>query len=306
MTELTSRSRTATSTWQLWSTDASLVVTDPDQLDTARAVVDSWLSEVDDAANRFRADSELRRLVGGRPARVSETLAYLLERALAAAELTDGDVDPTVGTAMRRLGYDRDLRLVVDDGPVRAVISPVPGHRSVRLVGRELTLPVGVELDLGATAKAVAADRAASLVHETLGVGVLVALGGDIATAGPAPQEGWQVRVQDQPQDPSCQVRLEPRTAIATSSTVARQWRRGGRTLHHVVDPRTGQPARPVWRSVTVAAPSCLIANAISTAAVIRGDAAPRWVADLGLPARFVRDDASTLVTDAWPTGDAA
>lgn len=306
MTELTSRSRTATSTWQLWSTDASLVVTDPDQLDTARAIVDSWLSEVDDAANRFRADSELRRLVGGRPARVSETLAYLLERALAAAELTDGDVDPTVGTAMRRLGYDRDLRLVVDDGPVRAVISPVPGHRSVRLVGRELTLPVGVELDLGATAKAVAADRAASLVHETLGVGVLVALGGDIATAGPAPQEGWQVRVQDQPQDPSCQVRLEPRTAIATSSTVARQWRRGGRILHHVVDPRTGQPARPVWRSVTVAAPSCLIANAISTAAVIRGEAAPRWVADLGLPARFVRDDASTLVTDAWPTGDAA
>lgn len=296
---------TATSTWQLWTTEARLVVTDPDALTDARRIVDGWLADVDDAANRFRAGSELRRLGGG-TVTVSPVLADLLEQALVAAELTDGDVDPTVGTALRRLGYDRDLELVTDQGPVRAVVRPVPGYRCVRLHGRELTLPEGVELDLGATAKAVAADRAASLVHEALGTGVLVGLGGDIATAGPAPEGGWQVLVQDRPDDRPVQVGLARGTAVATSSTVTRQWRRGGRTLHHVVDPRTGQPAPRLWRSVTVAGPSCLVANAVSTGALVRGRTAPSWLAGLGLPARLLRHDGATFTTDAWPRGEAA
>ena len=298
---------TATATWELWSTDARLVVTDPEALPKARRLVHGWLSLVDDAANRFRPDSEINRLdLAEGPVQLSATLADLLEQALAAAELTDGDVDPTVGTAMRRIGYDRDLRLVTDDGPLRAVIRPVPGYRSLRLRGRELTMPAGVELDLGATAKAVAADRAAELVHQVLGSGVLVALGGDIATAGPAPDGGWQVLVQDRPEDVPTQVELSSGTAVATSSTVARQWRRGGRRVHHVVDPRTGQPAAPTWRSVTVAGPTCLAANAVSTAAIVRGEAAPAWVAGLGLPARFLRADGSVLVANGWPEGAAA
>jgi thiamine biosynthesis lipoprotein len=234
-------------------------------------------------------------------------MAHLLEEALVAARLTDGDVDPTVGGAVRRLGYDRDLRLVTDDGgPVRAVITPVPGYRSLRLDGSRLHKGAGVELDLGATAKAAAADRAAALVHGALGTGVLVSLGGDIATAGAAPGSGWQVHVQDRDEDPWTQVELPAGSAIATSSTVSRQWRRGGRTLHHVVDPRTGQPARPVWRSVTVAAGTCLHANAVTTAALVRGEKAVDWVRGLGLPARFLRADGVLVHTDGWPTGEAA
>ncbi len=300
-------SRTATEAWDLWSTDARLVVTEPQTLPRARRLVDGWLRLVDDAANRFRPDSEISRLgTADGPVQLSATLADLLEQALAAADLTDGDVDPTVGTAMRRIGYDRDLRLVTDDGPLRAVVRPVPGHRRLRLHGRELRMPPHVELDLGATAKAVAADRAAELVHRALGTGVLVALGGDIATAGPAPDSGWQVLVQDRPEDPADRIELSPGAAVATSSTVARQWRRGGRPVHHVVDPRTGQPARPVWRSVTVVGPTCLIANAVSTASIVRGETAPAWVAGLGLPARFLRSDGSTLTTHGWPEGAAA
>ena len=79
---------------------------------------------------------------------------------------------------------------------------------------------------------------------EALGVRVLVSLGGDIATAGAAPGGGWQIHVQDRDDDPWTQVALPAGRAVATSSTVSRQWRRGGRTLHHIVDPRTGQSAR--------------------------------------------------------------
>ena len=239
---------TAAVEWELWSTRARLVVTDPGVLSSARELVDSYLAQVDDAANRFRGDSEICRLVErSGEVTLSPTMAHLVAEALAAAELTDGDVDPTVGGALRRLGYDRDLRLVTGDaGPLRAVIRPVPGYRSLRLQGSRLRLPAGVELDLGATAKAVAADRAAALVHGAFGTGVLVSLGGDIATAGPAPATGWQVHVQDRDEDPWTQVELPAGSAIATSSTVSRRWR--ARRPHDA--PHRRPPHRPAGPAV--------------------------------------------------------
>ena len=298
----------ASTEWELWSTRARLVVTNPGVLGAARELVDSYLADVDDAANRFREDSEIRRLVGRSGwVTLSTTLTHLMAEALAAADLTDGDVDPTVGRALRRLGYDRDLRLVQgENGPLRAVVQPIPGYRGLELRGSRLRVPDGVELDLGATAKAVAADRAARLVQAAFGTGVLVSLGGDIATAGVAPDAGWQVRVQDRLEDPWTQIAMPGGAAVATSSTVSRQWRRGGRTLHHVVDPRTGQPARPVWRSVTVAASTCAYANAVTTASLVRGERAVDWVRGLGLPARFLRSDGSLVLTDGWPRDEAA
>ncbi|MDX6327453.1 MAG: FAD:protein transferase [Nocardioidaceae bacterium] len=294
--------RTATSEWELWSTRACLVVTDGTLLGVAREVVEGYLSLVDDAANRFREDSEIRRLGAGTTS-LSPVLTDLLQHALLAAELTEGDVDPTVGQALRRLGYDRDLRLVLDGGglPVRAQVRPVPGYRTLTLRDDRLTVPAGIELDLGATAKAVAADRAAALVHQELGTGVLVSLGGDVASAGPPPAGGWQVRVQDRTEDPVARISLPAGAAVATSSTVNRRWRRGGRAVHHIVDPRTSQPATAYWRSVTVVAGTCAAANAVSTASIIRGDGAPAWVGQLGLAARFLRHDGVVEQTAAWP-----
>jgi thiamine biosynthesis lipoprotein len=300
---------TAAMEWSLWSTCARLVVTDPTVLPGARGLVDSYLQDVDDAANRFRDDSEISTLVSRSDgwAPLSPVLTDLVGAALDAAASTDGDVDPTVGTALRRIGYDRDLELVAKDGaPLKAVVRPVPGWRRLTLDGSRLRIPAGVALDLGATAKAVAADRAAALVHDTYGVGVLVSLGGDIATAGPAPAGGWQVHVQDRVEDPSTQVSLPGGAAIATSSTVGRSWRRGGRVLHHIVDPRTGQPAAPVWRSVTVAARTCAYANTVTTAAVVRGHSAVAWVEQLGLPARFLGSDGRVHLTGSWPNEVAA
>jgi thiamine biosynthesis lipoprotein len=169
----------------------------------------------------------------------------------------------------------------------------------VHLRGRELTVPTGVLLDLGATAKAVTADRAAARVTAELGAGVLVALGGDIATAGPGPDGGWRVLVQDRPGDPQCIVRLPAGAALATSSTVARTWGRPGELLHHILDPRTGRPAPRVWRTVSVAAFTCLRASTLSTAAVVRGHAAPDVLS--GVPARLVTADLDVLLLGGWP-----
>jgi thiamine biosynthesis lipoprotein len=88
---------------------------------------------------------------------------------------------------------------------------------------------------------------------------------------------------------------------LATSSTAARRWKRGGDVLHHILDPRTGLPAEPVWRTVSVKASSCADANAASTAAVIRGRRAPGWLAGLGLPARLVDATGVVFTVAGWP-----
>jgi thiamine biosynthesis lipoprotein len=298
----------ASASWRALGTLVQLVVTDPSALPGARRLLDNDLAEVDAACSRFRADSEIRALQGGHPMKISPLLAEAIGVALRAAGLTDGDVDPTVGAAMSAVGYDRDFEKIEPNGPpLRLTVRKVPGWREVRLDGLTLTLPAGVQLDLGATAKAWAADRSAARLAAELGCGVLVSLGGDIAVAGPAPDGGWRIRVQDvtgapgdPPAGPYALIAICD-GGLATSSTAARRWQRGGDVLHHILDPRTGLPAEPVWRTVSVAAGSCADANAASTAAVIRGHRALGWLTQLGLPARLVDATGVVFTVAGWP-----
>ena len=293
---------TDTAQWTVWGTVARIVVTDPAALPAATEIAHSELDCVDAACSRFREDSELRYAcrAGGRAVTVSPLLADLVAAALRAARETGGDVDPTVGAALCGLGYDRDFAELTGREVAPAVrVFATPDWRSVRLRDQELTVPHGVLLDLGATAKAVAADRMARLIALRLGVGVLVALGGDIATAGPAPDGGWQVLVQDRPGDPHCTVRLPAGAALATSSTAGRAWGRPGELLHHILDPRTGRPAPTIWRTVSVAAFSCLRANTLSTAAVVRGHSAVYLLREV--PSRLVTPDRDVLRLGGWP-----
>jgi FAD:protein FMN transferase len=268
-------------------------------------VVRTVLDEVEMAASRFRCDSELSLLRPGANT-ISATLADLVDHALHAARVTDGLVDPTVGATLVAWGYDRSIELVDDDGPGITVVPQVPGWKSVALDGRLLRIPSGLVLDLGATAKARTADLAASRAADRVEAPVLVAIGGDIATVGDGPDLGWQVLVRDTEDDPDCQVTLAAGSAVATSSTVRRAWSRGGQVLHHILDPRTAAPAVPVWRSVTVAAPTCTEANTASTAAVVLGHRASAWLSDRGYAARLVDQKYRVSRLGAWPKEVAA
>jgi thiamine biosynthesis lipoprotein len=185
-------------------------------------------------------------------------------------------------------------------------VRPVAGWRVVGVDRQASTvrIPSGVELDLGATAKALCADRAAAAAAEVTGTGVLISLGGDIAVAGPAPDGGWRVRVTDDqagPADAPGQTVLIASGGLATSGTAVRHWDRGGGRLHHLVDPATGLPADTCWRTVSVAAGSCVDANIASTAAVILGSAAIGWLAGQGLPARLVTIGGDVVTVGGWP-----
>ena len=295
--------------WSVWSCDASVVVTDPHMIDRAGTIVREVVREVDDACSRFRADSELSRLGSSLAAgqRVSPMLITLVDGALSAAALTNGDVDPTLGTDLARLGYDRDISELSEStefgsAPIDVrVAQRRPAWQDVTITGETLTVPAGVVLDLGATAKAMAADLSAARVVDELGGGVLVSLGGDIATAGEPSLDGWEVLVQDTPTDPSQQVSLASRGGMATSSTQKRRWMSDGFARHHILDPRFGLPAEIVWRTVTVASTSCVHANALSTASIVRGFSAVRWLEDMRVAARFVDAAGRIVTTSLWP-----
>ncbi|PWW62658.1 FAD:protein FMN transferase [Actinokineospora spheciospongiae] len=302
---------TARAEFPVWGTTAVLVVTDPTRLRTATALLRAHLAEVDLACSRFRSDSEVSRLhtTPGRSVAVSPLLAEALGVALRAARLTGGLVDPTVGTALRAHGYDRDFAAVAADDPRPIGVRRVPGWHRLHLDEgrREVLLPRGVHLDLGATAKALAADRAAAAVAARTGCGVLVALGGDLATAGRAPVGGWQVAVGDDHRTaaraPRSRIALGG-GAVATSSTTRRAWRRAGRPVHHVIDPRTGRSADVVWCTASVVAQSCVDANTAATAAIVLGADAPAWLADRGLPALLVAGDGTALPVGGWPAAE--
>lgn len=301
-------------TFEVFGTTAVLLVTSTQAAHRARSIADEVLADVDLACSRFRPDSELSRLneARGQPVGISTMFAGLLAAALRAARVTGGDVDPTCGTALAAFGYDRDFAQVQAAPPSKPVstVGPVPGWRCVHLDPgtRRVWLEHGARLDLGATAKAWAADRCAERIADALGCGVLVSLGGDVAVAGPPPPGDWQIRVTDDHAAPSWapgQTVAISSGGLATSSTTVRTWTLGGRQVHHIINPATGAPAVSCWRTVSVAAGTCTDANTASTAAIVRGAAAPGWLHDLGLPARLVRDDGTTVTTAGWPgTGD--
>lgn len=306
----TDATTTASVTFPALGTTAVLVVTEPGRLAAAEHMLRAQLIAIDEACSRFRPDSEISRLheQAGSEAAVSPLLAEAIAVALRAGRLTGGVVDPTVGTAMADLGYDRDYDLIEPDNPLPVPLGrPAPGWWRVSLDerARRVLLPRTVRLDLGATAKAFAADRAARSIAGALGIGVLVSLGGDVSVSGPAPEGGWRIGVADDHRAtgpvPSTTVTIRS-GGLATSSTTCRTWRRAGRTVHHIVDPRTGETPEPAWRTASVAAASCVDANTASTAAIVLGWAAPGWLTAARLPARLVGQSGEPLTVAGWPT----
>jgi thiamine biosynthesis lipoprotein len=286
-----------------------VVVTRDDRLAVAKASVDTVLRAIDEACSRFRPDSELVRLhdVPETEVEISPLLAQAIEVAVRAARQTAGAVDPTIGRAIRIAGYDRDYDLLpLDGGPLRLKATPVPGWQSVRLDAKRrlLWLPHGVELDLGATAKALAADLSARAAVEAAQCGVLVSLGGDISVQGEPPDGGWRIQVGE---DSSAAVSENEEVVtirdggLATSSTTVRRWTRAGATLHHILDPKTGLPVVTPWRTATVAAGTCVDANTASTAAIVLLEVAPAWLEARRLPARLVDQGGGIHRVAGWP-----
>jgi len=312
-----------TATWRALGTYVHLATAERAALEPARHTAVRLLAEVDRTCSRFRQDSDLVRANAGAGSwtRVDPMLVQAIGAAVDAADLTDGLVDPTLGQAMAAIGYDRDMALVLaaSTDPAAVPVPPRVGAWREILLDPEgaVRVPPGCALDLGATAKAWAADLIVNTIAAEAAAAesdstVVISLGGDVAVAGPGRDNGdgngngygsgWPVAISETIDDcTDAEIVHLPYGGLATSSTAARRWIRDGVIRHHLLDPRTGEPTAGPWRTVTATGATCVAANTASTAAIVLGDKAVGWLTRRGIPARLVDSRSRVVRTARWP-----
>jgi thiamine biosynthesis lipoprotein len=270
--------------------------------------VQRMFARAEQSLTRFNTSSDLCKLnrSAGRPQRVSALLFDVVETSLWAASATDGVFDPSLLQRMKAIGYDRSFEQIAhSDRPISALPPPRPGaYRGIALdrARGEIYLPPDVQLDLGGIGKGWTVDRAADWLA---GKGpFLINAGGDLyAYDAPPGQPGWSIGLADpwQPARDLLRLRVRQR-AVATSTTSRRRWQRGGRTLHHLIDPRTGQPAESDVVSVTVVAHRAALAEVFAKTALILGaEAGLAWLHSIPeAEGVLVRDNGELQFTDGF------
>jgi thiamine biosynthesis lipoprotein len=254
---------------------------------TERRQIERLFAGRDNRFSRFVAGSELNRAnaASGSPVRVSPKFAEMLKLALAAAEQTEGLVDPTLGAALEAAGYRDDFDRINNHEHVSARAASRGRASSIRLDGTLVGVPPGVHLDLNGVVKGKTVDDALTL----MGGDGFVSAGGDIAVRGGAVVAlpgGGEVTVVS--------------GALATSGRDRRHWVRGGEPQHHLIDPVTGRPSRSPWRTVTVCGATCVGADVVAKAAFLLAERGPARLDEWGVPARFVDDAGTVFVNSAW------
>jgi thiamine biosynthesis lipoprotein len=264
-------------------------------------------TEVQSACTRFDPDSPLMR-ANARPRdwhRVPAVLFEALVEALRAHEMTDGRFDPRVYADLVDLGYDRTLPFA--DGGVRvdrtttARRARPPWHPAFRDEATEVNLG-DVPVDLGGIGKGLSVRWAAQRLRRVAD-DFLVEAGGDCQCAGSGPRnESWRIGVEDPAgaADPVAVVELHD-SACTTSSIRLRKWVAGGRQVHHIIDPRTGEPGGEGLASVTVIAPDAAFAEVWSKTLFLAG--AHGIAAEArreGIAALWVAQDGTCAMTDSF------
>lgn len=285
------------------ATDVSVQIAAPATLRAeAEAAADAcmeWFDEVDQQLSRFRPASELSRMnaAAGAWFAASETLYDCVALAVASAQASSGLFDPTMLRQLCDIGYDRDFSAIAYADVAGAGTQPLTQTPSERAAWREIVLdperrriklPRDAQVDLGGVAKGWAADVALARYCAAL-PGALVNVGGDLrAQGGPQPGELWSVGIRDPrlelagPQASAAHLATVSlsRGAMATSGAARRWWLRAGQRTHHLLDPRTGQPA-PLWMdgdepaallaTATAFAPTAAQAEVAAKLALLRG-----------------------------------
>jgi len=233
-------------------------------------------------------------------AALSEDTAALLKRALALCEDTGGALDVTIYPVVRSWGFTTGEYRVPDQETVSALLKRVD-YSQVSLEGNLLTLPEGVEIDLGAVAKGYTGDVLMDLFRAGGVTSAIVELGGNVQALGAKPDGSpWRVAVQSPEGEGYAGVLEVTDKAVVTSGGYQRYFERDGETYWHIIDPRTGRPARSGVLSVTVVADEGVVGDALSTALFVMGPerAAAYWRARGGFDYILIDEAGAVTVTE--------
>lgn len=251
----------ASRSFRAMGTEVRLFLDAPDAME-ALVTAERDVAALERRFSRFIAGSELSRVnaADGSWVRISPDMAEVLDAAAAMHRATGGLFDPLVLAALERAGYDRTFAEVGDAGPRAAARRERPTFAAVERHGDAVRLPRGARMDLGGIVKGWAADR---IADDLALVGpALVDLGGDIAVRGtPYGDDAWSIGVEDPDGGPHLAELRVQFGAVATSSTRKRRWTRDGEAMHHLIDPRSGEPGESDLVAVVALHPSALVAD---------------------------------------------
>jgi thiamine biosynthesis lipoprotein len=220
----------------------------------------------------------------GLPVTLDEEAAALIDYAAACHDGSDGRFDITSGVLRRVWTFDGGTR-VPDDAAVREALRLV-GWSRVRWEKPVLTLPAGMEIDLGGIGKEYAVDRAAARIADRTEAAFLVNFGGDLFASGPRrDNRAWGVGLDDPARSGEAVLGTFDLAAgaLATSGDARRFVMHEGRRLGHILDPRTGWPVEGAPRAVTVLGRTCLEAGTLATLAMLQGPDAAAFLAAQGV-----------------------
>jgi thiamine biosynthesis lipoprotein len=263
------------------------------------------VGELEQRWSRFRPDSEISLLnaAAGTAMDVGDDTVALVTRAVEGWRFTGGSYDPTVLGAVLRAGYDRSFEQLVDDMP-RAGSALVVACTDIEIDGNRITVPRGTGIDPGGIGKGLAADLVAHELVDAGAVGACVNMGGDVAVYGSGPDDdgpnagGWTVAVEYPFLDDPLVLLGVADSGVATSSTLHHRWTLDGAHRHHLIDPRTGEPADTDLVHVTVVAGSAWAAEVLAKAVLIRGADHPFDLVDgTGAEALVVTADGRVLTS---------
>jgi thiamine biosynthesis lipoprotein len=246
------------------------------------AAAEAW--RIETKYSRYRQDSIISHIHRrrGRPVRLDEESASLIDFARQCFELSEGLFDVTSGVLRRAWKFDGTDR-VPDAAAVQALLSLV-GFDKLDWRNPFLTVPDEMELDLGGIGKEYAVDKVYDLLMSRCPVPFLVNFGGDLRASRPLPHGPWKVGIERPEADRSAAMMLDVEYgALATSGDSHRFLLKDGVRYGHVLDPRTGWPVAGSPRSVTVAASSCTEAGLLSTIAMLKGIEAQRFLDEQGV-----------------------
>lgn len=246
---------------------------DKSRNEEALALLTAKIKELDELFDSENSGSDVFRInSGAESTAVDENTAKIIEKSLYASELTDGAFDITVMPVLKLWGFDNGNYRVPKSEELKAALE-YAGAEKITVTGKKVYKEPNTQISLGGIAKGYLGDELLKIARET-GVGAVISLGGNIVLCGENTQKGsWTVGVKN-PADTSsvlCTFKHGGDVSIVTSGAYERSFQKNGETYHHIIDPKTGEPAESDLLSVTVIGADGTLCDAFSTALFVMG-----------------------------------
>ena len=238
---------------------------------------------------------------GGQPVTVSEETAEIISFALEMAQRTGGALDPTIYPVLTAWGFTTDSKQVPSQQQIAQLLEQV-GYDRIQLNGSELTVPDGMELDLGAVGKGYTADLVTEILRRHGVSSALISLGGNIQAIGSRPDgSDWRLGIRAPWESGNLGVLTVSDAAVVTSGGYENYFDdEQGNIYWHILDPSTGYPADSGLQSVTIVGREGKMCDALSTALFVMGaqSAEQYWRENGGFEMLLVTDSGEILITE--------